>query len=264
MLDKVVIITGASSGIGEAIARRLAQEGARLTLAARRVDQLNRVAQLIQKESHLPDEHLLVAPVNVCCSNDINSMVKETQDRWGRIDILINNAGVCYDRWLINMKTTDIHQEVETNLTGVIETAQAVLQVMLRQKSGHIINISSIAGLIALPGNSVYSATKYGVYGFSEALRREVKRYGIRVTAFCPGYAATPLIPALKAIAEGAPNATRLPGVMKPEYIASKILDIIRHPRRQMVLPFGWSFLAAGANLSPEIADFIIPLFIQK
>ncbi len=264
MLDKVIIITGASSGIGEAIARRLAQEGARLTLAARREDQLNRVAQLIRKESQLPEDHLMVAPIDICSAADIKTMVKETQDRWGRIDVLINNAGVCYDRWLVNMKSSDIHQEVETNLTGVIETAQAVLQVMLRQKTGHIINISSIAGLIGLPGNSIYSATKYGVYGFSEALRREVKRYGIRVTAFCPGYAATPLIPALKAIAEGLPNTARLPGVMKPEYIAGKILDVIKHPRRQVVLPIGWSFLAAGANLSPEIADFIIPLFIQK
>ena len=197
-------------------------------------------------------------------SAQILSVVKASRERWWSIVVLINNAGVCYDRFLVNMKPVDIHQEVETNLTAVIEMAQAVLPVMLRQKSGHIINIVSIAGLIALPGNSIYTATQYGVYGFSEALRREVKHYGVRVTAFCLGYVATPLIPVLKEIAEVGTHSAHMPGVMQPDRVARKILQIIRHPFRQAILPYYYSFLAAGANLSPEIADYIVPLFVPK
>ncbi|MBE3066121.1 MAG: SDR family oxidoreductase, partial [Chloroflexi bacterium] len=166
---KVVIITGASSGIGAAVARRLAHDGMRLTLAARRLDRLEQVAAEVEA---LGGEALVVQ-TDVRNRDELQRMVQTTLDRWGHIDVLLNNAGLGHDKPLIRIKPEKIRDEIHINLIAVIECAQVVLPVMLHQKSGHIINVASMAGLIATPGSTIYSATKFGVNGFSDALRRE-------------------------------------------------------------------------------------------
>ena len=260
MNKPVIIITGASSGIGAAAARRFAREGVCLTLAARRADRLQGIARDIEK---LGSEALIVQ-TDVTNRADIHRMVQSTLDRWGRVDVLLNNAGLSYDEPLVDLEPDKIRAEVQVNLIAVIECAQAVLPVMLRQKSGHIINVASIEGLIATPGSSVYCATKFGVFGFSDALRRQLRGTGIHVSAFCPGYTPSELTPRLKAIVEGRPDAIHHPGLMPTEYVADQIARLARHPRRLVILPRSWSVLVLVAFLFPGVADKLVSKFKAK
>ncbi len=258
--SKVVIITGASSGIGAAVARRLARDGMHLTLAARRLDRLVQVAAEVEA---LGGEALIVQ-TDVRNRDEIEKMIQATLDRWGHIDVLLNNAGVGNDRPLIRTKPEKIRDQININLIAVIECAKAVLPTMLRQKSGHIINVASIAGLVALPGSTIYAATKFGVNGFSDALRRELRGSEIHVSAFCPGFTPTEINPELKAIADGKPGAPHRPGLMPVTYVADQIARLIRHPRRQMIIPPSWKILVIIAFLFPGIADKLIGFFISK
>ena len=258
--SKVVLITGASSGIGAAVARRLARDGMRLTLAARRLDRLEQVAADVES---LGGEALVVE-TDVRNRDDLQRMVQATLDRWGRIDVLLNNAGINPDKPLIRSRPGNIRDEIHINLTAVIECAQVVLPVMLRQKSGHIINVASLAGLIATPGSTIYSATKFGVNGFSDALRRELRGSGISVSAFCPGYTPTEISPELKAIAEGQPDAPRVPRLMPVSYVADQIARLVRHPRLRVIIPPSWKFLVVIAFLFPGLADALVYLFMTK
>jgi len=257
---KVVIITGASSGIGAAVARRLARDGTRLTLAARRLERLEQVAAEVDA---LGGEALIVQ-TDVRNRDELQHMVKNTLDRWGHIDVLLNNAGIGHDKPLIRLKSEKIRNEIHINLIAVIECAQMVLPIMLHQKSGHIINVASIAGLIATPGGTVYSASKYGVNGFSDALRRELRGSGIYVSAFCPGYTPTEISPELKSIAEEQLGAPRPPGLMPVIYVAEQIARLIRHPRRRVIIPPSWNLLVIAAFLFPGIADGLIHRFLSK
>ena len=256
----VVIITGASSGIGAAVALRLAQAGMRLALAARRQDRLKQVAGEVES---LGGEALVI-PTDVRERDEIQTMVQATLERWGRIDVLFNNAGVGHDDKLVNVKPGRLRDEIQVNLTAVIECTQAVLPVMLRQGSGHIINVSSIAGLIATPGSSIYSATKFGVNGFSDALRRELRGSGIHVSAFCPGYTASEISPALKAVSEGRPDAPHVVGLMPVTYVADQVARLIHHPRLRVILPPSWKFLVVLAFLLPRLADRLVSAFLPK
>jgi short-subunit dehydrogenase len=254
------IVTGASSGIGEATARRLAREGMRVTLAARRQDELERVAGEIEAGGG----QALIAPTDVRDRAAIRRMVQTTLDRWGRVDVLINNAGLGYSARVVDLDPDQLRAQVSVNLVAVIECAQAVLPAMMQKKSGHIINVASIAGLVGLPGSSVYSATKSAVISFSDALRREMRTSGIQVTALCPGFVATNFSPRLKKIAEGRPDAQRLPGVMQADYVADRIAGLIRHPRRRLIIPPGWGLLAAFAQAFPQLTDLVLSRYVEQ
>ena len=253
----VAIVTGASSGIGEATALRLAKDGMRVTLAARRADALARVAGQIAAGGG----QALAVPTDVRDRAAIQHMLDATLERWGRVDLLINNAGLSYDTLLARFDPDRLRDEVSTNLVGVIECARAVLPPMIAQASGHIINVASIAGLIGLPTGSVYSATKFGVVGFSEALGREVRRKGIYVTAFCPGFVATNFSPDLQAIAEGKPPAHARPGAMPVQYVAGRIAWLAHHPRRLDIIPPSWRILVVVARAWPWLVDFALARF---
>jgi short-subunit dehydrogenase len=260
MENKVVIITGASSGIGAATALRLAREGMKLTLAARRVERLEQVASQVEA---LGGEALAVQ-VDVCQREDIERMLQATLERWGRIDVLINNAGVGNEARLTKFPPGEIHRRIHTNLIAVIECTQAVLPTMLSQKAGHIINVASIAGLIATPGSAVYCAGKFGVVGFTDALYRDLLGTGVHVSAFCPGFTPTEISPILQAHAEGKPDAPYVPGLMPVEYVADQLARLIRHPRRRVVVPKSWSVLVFLAFLFPRLVDWLSPVFKAK
>jgi short-subunit dehydrogenase len=257
--SKVAIITGASSGIGAAVARRLARDGLCLTLAARRLDKLEKVASEIQALGG----KALIVQTDVRKRDEIQRLLKATLDRWGHLDVLLNNAGIGNDKPLIRITPEKIQDEVNINLLAVIECAQVVLPVMLRQKSGHIINVASISGLVALPGSTIYCSTKYGVIGFSDALRRELHGTGIHVSAFCPGFTPSEINPELKAIAEGQPGAPHPPGLMPVSYVADQIARLIYHPRRRVIVPYSWNILVFIATLFPGLADTVIRFVIN-
>ena len=250
--NKVVLITGASSGIGAVAARRLAKEGAKVVLAARRIGLLDGLAQEITAQGG----QALALQVDVTDNHAIREMVNETVAKYGRLDVLVNNAGLGFSADVKDIDPARLRLQVSVNLVALIECAQAALEPMAAQGSGHIINVASLAGLVGAPGSSVYSATKFGVIGFSDSLRREVRKQGVRVTTFCPGFVATDFSPRLKKISMGAPDAPYLPGVMSVDYVAGVIAGIIRHPRRLVLVPFGFSTLVQLARAFPGLVDW--------
>jgi NADP-dependent 3-hydroxy acid dehydrogenase YdfG len=186
---KVALVTGASSGIGEATALALARAGARVAIAARRRDRLDGVARRI---ADLRSESL-VLEADVARPEEAESIVGRTVERWGRLDILVNNAGLMALSPIERARVEDWRRMLDLNLLGLMVATRAVLPHMRGQKDGHVVNISSTAGRVANPDASVYAATKFGVGAFSEALRREVYRDNIRVTVIEPGAVATEL-----------------------------------------------------------------------
>ena len=186
---KVALVTGASSGIGEATALALARAGARVAIAARRRERLDGVARRI---ADLRSESL-VLEADVARPEDAESIVAKTVERFDRLDVLVNNAGVMLLSPIDRARVQDWKRMLDLNLLGLMAATRAALPYMRKQKDGHIVNISSTAGRVANPDASVYAATKFGVGAFSEALRREVYKDNIRVTIIEPGAVATEL-----------------------------------------------------------------------
>ncbi|MGW3418291.1 SDR family oxidoreductase [Streptomyces phaeochromogenes] len=178
---KVVLITGASSGIGEATARRLAAAGHHLVLGARRTDRLAVLAKDIETDTGVAFPHVL----DVTDPDSMQSFVSAAHDRYGRIDALVNNAGVMPLSRLDALKVDEWNRMIDVNLRGVLHGIAAVLPVMQAQGAGHIVNIASVSGLRVDPTAAVYSATKHAVRALSEGLRQESRE--LRVTVISPG-----------------------------------------------------------------------------
>jgi len=187
---KVIVITGASSGLGEATARRLSAEGATVVLGARRSDRL----QNLTKEFEAKGAKSLAVTVNVTDRNQVQKLVDSAVETFGRVDVLINNAGLMPLSALENLRVDEWDRMIDVNIKGVLYGIAAALPHMKRQKAGHIINVSSVAGHKVGPNFAVYSATKHAVRTLTEGLRMEVKPYNIRTTIISPGAVATELL----------------------------------------------------------------------
>ena len=187
--EKVAIITGASSGIGEATALALAAQGAQVVIVARRGDRLEKLAQQISETGG----KALQIIADVTDETQVRQMVDKAKAELGRVDILVNNAGVMLLGPIDGADTEDWRRMINLNLLGLMYATHAVLPLMKAQGEGHIINISSVAGRTASANVGVYNATKWGVGAFSEALRQEVHKDKIRVTVIEPGIVATEL-----------------------------------------------------------------------
>jgi NADP-dependent 3-hydroxy acid dehydrogenase YdfG len=253
--NKVVLITGASSGFGKDAAHLFAQEGAKVILAARRLDRLQMLANEIQKVGG----EALAVPVDVSQRNEIDLMVRTVMEIYGHIDILFNNAGFGRLNWLETLEPDrDIETQVRVNLTGLILVTRAVLPYMLRRRSGHIINMSSIAGWLAAPSYTVYAATKYGVRGFTTALRREVAPFDIQVSGIYPGPSHTGF-----GWTKSSNKKRRRPKwfdifFVPAEDVSRRVLQLAKHPRRTVIIPWWFALIAWGENHFPGIADWII------
>ena len=186
--NKVVIITGASSGLGEATARRLAKNRAKLMLAARREDRLQELVSNIEKEGGIAQYQL----TDVTDRSAVEALAQATKEAYGRIDVLVNNAGLMPLSPLAATKVDEWEKMVDVNIKGVLYGIAAVMPLMLQQGSGHIINISSVAGHKVFPGGAVYCATKFAVKAISEGIRLESDGK-IRSTNISPGVVDTEL-----------------------------------------------------------------------
>jgi NADP-dependent 3-hydroxy acid dehydrogenase YdfG len=186
---KVIVITGASSGLGEAAARFLSSLGATVVLAARRADRI----QALTHELNSGRGRALAVTTDVAQFDQVQRLAETVLETYGRIDVLINNAGLMPLSPLDQRKVNDWDRMIDVNIKGVLYGIAAVLPTMQRQKSGHIINVSSVAGHKVRPGSTVYSATKTAVRVISEGLRQEVKPYNIRTTVISPGAVDTEL-----------------------------------------------------------------------
>jgi NADP-dependent 3-hydroxy acid dehydrogenase YdfG len=186
---RVVAVTGASSGIGEATALACAQAGAAVSLAARRTERIEALAKRIEEGGG----RALVTTADVGEEDQARMFVERTAAELGRLDVLVNNAGVMLLGPIAGAPTEEWRRMVQVNVFGVLYCTHAALGVMKEQGSGHIVTVSSVAGRFARPGSGVYNLTKFGVGAFSEALRQEVALEGIRVTLIEPGFVATEL-----------------------------------------------------------------------
>jgi len=187
---RVAAITGASSGIGEATAETLARAGAAVSLAARRTDRIDSLAERINGAGG----RALALETDVADEQQANAFVTRTKEELGRLDILVNNAGVMLLGPVIGADTEEWRRMINVNLLGLLYCTHAALPIMGEQGSGHIVNISSVAGRFATLGAGVYNMTKFGVNAFSEALRQEVVRANVKVTVIEPGMVATELL----------------------------------------------------------------------
>jgi clavulanate-9-aldehyde reductase len=187
---RVVAITGASSGIGEATALACVAAGASVALAARRADRIEALAGRIADEGGTA----IAVPTDVADERQARAFVEQTYERLGRLDALVNNAGVMLLGAVTGADTEQWRRMIDANLYGVLYCSHAALPVMQQQGSGHIVNVSSVAGRIASAGSAVYNMTKWGVNGFSEGLRQEALHANIRVTIVEPGAVATELL----------------------------------------------------------------------
>jgi|SRR5271166_404362 NADP-dependent 3-hydroxy acid dehydrogenase YdfG len=187
---KVVVITGASSGLGEATAKHLAALGAKVVLGARRTERLEGLVREITNSGGLAR----ALATDVTSRSDVMALADTAVEEFGRLDVLINNAGIMPLSPLANLTVEEWDRMIDVNVKGVLYGIAAALPHMTRQKSGHIINTSSVAGHLVFPGSAVYSGTKFAVRAISEGLRQEVKEYNIRTTILCPGAVKTELL----------------------------------------------------------------------
>ena len=187
--DKIIVLTGASSGLGEATARLLSAQGATVVLGARRADRL----QALAKDIEARGGKALALETDVTRREQVKALVDAAVQAYGRIDVMISNAGLMPQAPLEQLKVDEWDRMIDVNLKGVTYGIAAALPHMQRQKSGHFINVSSVAGHRVGPGFAVYAATKYAVRALSEGLRQEVKPYNIRTTVISPGAVATEL-----------------------------------------------------------------------
>ncbi|MFL6319041.1 MAG: SDR family oxidoreductase [Nitrososphaeraceae archaeon] len=197
--NKVAIVTGASSGIGYATSLALSKAGIRVAVGARRMDRLQEIEKQIVRNGDErrggEGEIFIQRKLDVTSKSDCDSFVDTVAKKWGRVDILINNAGLMPLSHFKNCKVEEWEQMIDVNIKGVLYCTSAVIPYMLDKKSGHIVNISSVAGRIVFAGGSVYCATKHAITAFSEGLRKELSpEDNIRVTCIEPGAVSTELL----------------------------------------------------------------------
>lgn len=224
--NKVVIITGASSGIGEATAKELAAKGAKLVLAARREDRLQKLQQEIESEGG----QAFYKVTDVTSHVQMKDLAKKALQVFGQIDVIVNNAGVMPLSPISELKVNEWDQMVDVNIKGVLYGIAAVLPSMRERKEGHIINVSSIAGHLVFPASSVYSGTKFAVRAITEGLRAEESTNHIRTTIISPGSTDTELIEAISGAALKSNITEAMKIAIHPSSIARAIAFAIEQP----------------------------------
>src|ERR671915_65922 len=226
--DKVAIVTGASSGIGYATALALSRSGAKVAAGARRMDRLESLQNEISKNGG----EVFVQKLDVTIKSECDALADAVLKKWGTIDILINNAGLQPLSFFKNLKVEEWDKMIDVNIRGVFYCTAAVIPTMMNKNSGHIVNISSMAGRVVYPSGSVYCATKHAVTAFSEGLRQEFsQRSNIRVTCIEPGVVATELMDAItdKAL-EKYVERTKQMEALQAEDIANAIMFAVEAP----------------------------------
>ncbi|OHY42515.1 3-oxoacyl-[acyl-carrier-protein] reductase [Cylindrospermopsis raciborskii CS-508] len=223
--DQVAIVTGASRGIGRAIALQLAEKGAKIVV---NYASSSTAAEKVVSEIIALGGEAIALQADVSQAGQVEDMVNKTLETFNRIDLLVNNAGITRDTLLLRMKLEDWQAVIDTNLTGVFLCTKAVSKIMLKQRSGRIINISSVAGQIGNPGQANYSAAKAGVIGFTKTVAKELASRGITVNAVAPGFIQTDMTSEIKA--EGILQYIPLGRFGKPEEIAGMVSFLATDP----------------------------------
>ncbi|MBW4542401.1 MAG: 3-oxoacyl-[acyl-carrier-protein] reductase [Myxacorys chilensis ATA2-1-KO14] len=222
---KVAIVTGASRGIGRATALALAAEGAQVVV---NYASSSGAAESVVEEITAMGGQAIAIAADVSKADQVDALINTTMEKWGRIDVLVNNAGITRDTLLLRMKPEEWQAVIDLNLTGVFLCTKAVSKIMLKQRSGRIVNITSVAGQMGNAGQANYSAAKAGVIGFTKTVARELASRGITVNAVAPGFISTDMTADLKA--EGILNLIPLNRYGQPEEVAGMIQFLAAAP----------------------------------
>ncbi len=246
---KVAIVTGASLGIGRATALALAEQGASVALASRNGEALSTLAEELKHQGR----QALVIPTDVTQREEVEALVREVVAQWGRVDILISNAGEYIRAPITDLDPATIQRSLDVNFFGGVYCVKAVLPHMLKQKSGHIVFVTSMDGKIGLPPDAPYVSAKFALTGFCEVLRQEVRDRGISVTNVLPGRVDTPMIENLK--------FSWISPKLAPERVAKAILMGIRKRKPIVILPPGAKLLYYINVFAPTLSDRLARLF---
>ncbi len=215
---KVAIVTGAGRGIGKAVSVSLAQAGCRVVLGARTREQI----EAVQKEISTKGGDSLAVPGDLAVDEDIRRLVEKSEEKWGAVDILINNAGWGKRASVVAARLTDWDQTFRLNLRAPMVLAKALLPNMIAKREGAVINIGSVSGKTGEADGAAYSASKFGLIGFTQSLYEEVREYGIKVAVILPGFVDTPMIPPVKHLDRSK--------MIRPEDIADAVMFVLKSP----------------------------------
>jgi len=259
--NKVVIITGASSGFGEDAAWLFANEGCKVVLAARRVDRLQNLAAKIQNEGG----EAIAIPMDITNHADIENMIESAIALYGQIDILYNNAGIGRVDWFENHTVErDIDVLINVNLVGMMQVTRTALPHMLKRGEGHIINMISVSAFISPVLIASYTASKFGARAFTDSLRREVSALGIKVSGIYPGPAATEFGQHTgKNKAYGSVRSIFKSSRLSSEKVARRVVQLAMHPRRSVVMPWWYRIIFVLDTLFPVLIDWMMYFFVK-
>ncbi|MCK4556572.1 MAG: SDR family oxidoreductase [Candidatus Aminicenantes bacterium] len=252
--EKVAIITGAAGGIGSAAARLLAQHGAVLVLTDIRSKELQELSKTMKKSGVevLAVEHDIREP------ESWKSLVEKVKKKYGRVDILINNAGVIQPGAAEEISQDDVHHQVSVNFLGTINGCRAVLPTMKEQGSGKIVNVASLGGIVPMPGEAVYSATKSAIRGYSLSLHAELRNSPVGIAVVCPDSVDTPQLDYELQYNEAVLSFIGDP--MKPEKVAKGILKAVRRKKPEVLVPSGMGVFCRIGMAFPKLYFSLLPL----
>lgn len=257
--NKVVIITGASSGIGRATALAFARAGAITILASRSPENLQKVADEIRNFN----PNVLVVPTDVSLQDSVHNMVENVMKEYGRVDILFNNAGSANVGPINHEKfVEDTKQMMEVDFFGTVYCTKEVLPIMKEQGSGHIINMSSVVGRKAFPHFGGYSASMHAISGFTDALRQELYGSGINVSIIHPALTQTPLLEHVKP--EDMPSPFKRFTPVSVEFVAEAVLNGVEKNQARIIVPFQPKMLLLADAISPRLGDLIVRLMPNR
>jgi short-subunit dehydrogenase len=247
--DKVVVITGASRGLGVDMARAFAKEGSKIALAARSGSEL----ETVKAELEAQDATALAVPTDVGDIASLRALVKETESSLGPIDVLVNNAGI---EEVCDFETMDLEymeQMLSVNVLGLMWLTRLVVPGMIARGSGHVCNISSLAGLTPVPHNTVYATTKHAVFGFSRSLRVELADQGVEVSVVCPGFVSGGMF---ERWGRAAPKVT---GSVTPEQVSKAVIKAVKNNKGEIIVARGLAKVAdVTFAMMPEISATVM------
>lgn len=257
LFGKVVLITGASSGIGKETAKVFAKSGCKVVLSARNLENLNKVADEIKNFN----QNVLVVPADVSDFKSLDNLIEQTLKSFGKIDILINNAGYGIYGWFHQTPFDEIEKIMRVNFLGSAYLIHKVLPLMIEQKDGIIVNVSSVVGKRGVSGMAIYSASKFALSGLTEALRVEYKKLGIHFIGVHPGTTDTKFFENAKYY-----GTDRMQGrfmIMSAEKVAKEILKAVVKRKREIVLTPVGKLTVAINKIFPSFVEYMMSKVIK-
>lgn len=261
--SKVAIVTGASAGIGAETAVGFAARGYHVVLAARREDKLRAVAARCQEQARAKghDVQIITRVTDVAVQEQVHGLVNETVERFGQLDVMVNNAGYGLFARLVETTPEDMQRIMQVNFYGVYYGCQAAGAVMMRQRHGHIFNVSSVIGKRGTPFHAAYCASKFAIVGMTDTLRVEMLPYHVHVTTVCPALTETEFFAASARAQVAESSFKRWKSLTPARVVGQKIVRAAGHRKPEIVVTFGGKLLVIISALWPGLADRMMKLY---